>query len=399
MIRSKLAVWGNILLVTWCSLLLTTQEHLRYIIEEIQRPPLESRRLFSHAYAASSSSQGFDRFQDDRENSLRFIVFQGDLTGQGAGNILNGLLAAHLLADEFGRILCVSPAYEDFVLAFSSVHPDVVKNCPKVIQAWEAQMDATNPLKRGRRRSYKYPPKDFLLHFTNFGGHPVNECEVKDQLASDTPVWYLRTNTYPRWPTTYNAIPENYFDRYYQPNNKLLGLLPKSFPSTVVHLRKEDGQQDVRKGLDNQTLTALADYLEGQSPYLVTNHVEYYQYFNERQWAHPAWENVIHSAMLNANNNRGRDFRVRQKLQLWADWYILLKAKTVYHTFSDFSASAVHWMEPTSQSARVIRGYNATTQSLELDVEWWRQEGDLPMLPLGERPPEQLLNCYSMDKQ
>jgi hypothetical protein len=44
----------------------------------------------------------------------KFIVFIPIAGGQGTGNIIAGLLAAHLLALEFNRIVCVSPLYKAF---------------------------------------------------------------------------------------------------------------------------------------------------------------------------------------------------------------------------------------------------------------------------------------------
>lgn len=379
--------WGLAVLASWFCLLWQSQENLRHLEIVNELPPLLTQR------SQNITSLGNTFYKNDQGKKLRFMVFQGDLPGQGAGNILNGLLAAHLLADEFDRILCISPAYADFLLAFDPVESNSVQFCPQVLKAWEAQMNATNPLKRGRKRSYKHPPDELLIQFTNFDQNLVDECELKQQLASDTPVWFLRNNMYPRWPTNDNNVQDNYFEKHYQPNKDLTQLLPRPFPSTVVHLRKEDGPGDLRNGLDESTLNALGDYLEGQSPYLVTNHVEFYPYFRGRRWSHPNWETVVHSAVLNGNY-AAREYRLQQKLQMWADWYILLQAKTVYHTFSDFSASAVHWMDPTSQSSRVIRGYNSTAHKLDLDVEWWRRQVGQPwMSPLVGRSTEQMLHC------
>ena len=59
-------------------------------------------------------------------------------------------------------------------------------------------------------------------------------------------------------------------------------------------------------------------------------------------------------------------------------------AKKVYHTHSDFSVSAIHWMDLDSKS---ILGYDPRTQSLGLiDESWrvsWKEEGITP--PLRDR--------------
>ena len=44
----------------------------------------------------------------------KFLVFTGLLAGQGEGNVMAGLLAAHLLGYEFNRTVCVADSYESF---------------------------------------------------------------------------------------------------------------------------------------------------------------------------------------------------------------------------------------------------------------------------------------------
>jgi hypothetical protein len=59
-------------------------------------------------------------------------------------------------------------------------------------------------------------------------------------------------------------------------------------------------------------------------------------------------------------------------------------ARKVYHTHSDFSVSAVHWMDIDSKS---IKGYDASRGELVLAEESWREswkeEGVTP--PLRDR--------------
>jgi hypothetical protein len=180
----------------------------------------------------------------------------------------------------------------------------------------------------------------------------------------------------------------------------------------VVHLRRGDNHRDERRGLDDASLEVLGEHINKESstpPYLVTNNVEWYAYFQDKYgWRHPQWERVTHSVYsnivsgakskiqqkgrlpqhqlqkMNSNsNNNYTNPRTRRILEMWSDWYTCLKAETVYHTFSDFSASAVHWKDPQSQASRVIRGLNDTTQQLDLVEEWWRHS---PLaLPLRER--------------
>lgn len=377
MLKGKFIIGVATVLVAWFGLVWRTLGQLEHNVVPRMATPTTTSTITSN------------------DLPLKFILFQGDLRGQGVGNHMNGLLAAHLLGDEFQRVVCVSPAFAEFTLAFDPIHPLATQHCPQVIET-----ATTQSLKKGRRRSYSLPPKHLLLEFANYysAAHNknLNECDLKQKLASDTPVWFLRTNMYPQWPDA-TFIPNNYFDRFYQPKQILQALLPSPPPSVVVHLRKEDGPSDQRGGLDNATLQALGEYfitaMEHQRPFLVTNHVAFYIFFEHLQWRHPPWETVVHSALLNGNAFIGQTLshREQQKLQLWADWYTCLKADTVYHTFSDFSASAIHWQDPTSQSSRIIRGYNTTTQRLELAVEWWRQERKERALPLVQRT--KLHNC------
>jgi hypothetical protein len=125
---------------------------------------------------------------------------------------------------------------------------------------------------------------------------------------------------------------------------------------------------------------------------------------------HPQWDSVAHSSSGIAwwsNNGTGitdqktprqqqeqqlarmfqREEMKRSKdnladshlrnLQMWADWYMLLQAKTIYHTHSDFSNSAAHWM---GSDSFIIDGYNATTGRLRLHREHWIRDGPCPAL-------------------
>jgi hypothetical protein len=440
---AKLAV-----VLTWACMIWRTQDTLQKLEEEL--PPLAPSLERSFYKQTTGSGKQFGSFQKKRrqrlmprvtnesekkipkdsnrkdiesvkEGGLRFLVFQGNIQGQGAGNHMNGLLAAHLLGDEFNRIVCVSPVFRDFLQAFEPIHPAAVKHCPRVFEELERYLDEKYPARRererdriakGRQPEQWRPPRENLIEMINFNG-PPNECDVQAKLASNTSVWYLRANHYPQWPSS--SIPENYFEKYYRPTKDLLKLLPNPPPKIVVHLRKEDGPRDRRKGLDEDSFKALGEYLkqyQSPPPYLVTNHVEWYDYFARYNWDHPTWEKVVHSAYLTAFHSASNtmthklprqarmakqsnvDKNKEQILQLWSDWYTCLTATTVYHTFSDFSASAIRWKDSLSESSRVIRGYNATTQQLELVPEWWRRgQGKSTVLPLVDRPISDLLNC------
>jgi hypothetical protein len=296
----------------------------------------------------------------------KYIIFKPIKKGQGTGNIIAGLLAAHLLALEFNRIVCVSPLYKTFLDAFEPANPVAIEKCPKLL---------AGDLPTRTYNNY--------LRLINYDKAP-DECALKDTLASDIPVIYIESNTYPRWP----AIPDNFFFTHYRAKPELLKALPyKESPTTVVHLREPDGNSDARKGLDDLSLKALGKMLP-RDTYLVTNRVEWYDKFEkEYGWSHPEWNEVIHSAFPRSWGVRGAeegassivhtDGQETQNLQMLCDWYTILTAKFVYHTHSDFSISAIHWQNLDS---RTIMGWNAATGNLELEEESWRQTGETERL-------------------
>jgi hypothetical protein len=169
-------------------------------------------------------------------------------------------------------------------------------------------------------------------------------------------------------------------------------------PEVVVHLRAADGSGDARAGLDDKSLRALGDMLPRKTTYLVTNRVEWFDLFEKRYgWKHPSWDTVVHSALgmnwgqraaaggLGAGESSERKARqqydkARQHMQLWADWYTILMARRVYHTHSDFSNSAIHWMNVEGHS---IVGYDDSRHELLLTGQSWIVDGETP--PLIER--------------
>jgi hypothetical protein len=318
----------------------------------------------------------------------RYIVFIPITGGQGTGNVIAGLLAAHLLALEFNRIVCVSPLYQKFLDAFEPANPVAIEKCPELLAG---DLPTRTP--------------DNYLSLITFL-HAPNECLLKYTLASDVSVLYLESNTYPRWP----AIPYNLFFTNYRAKPALLKALPyKESPTTVVHLREPDGANDARKGLDDDSLKALGKMLPPDT-YLVTNRVEWYDKFEkEYGWSHPEWDEVIHSAYQKSWGVRGSKQRQshivhtfdreKQNLQMWCDWYTMLTAKFVYHTHSDFSISAIHWQNLDS---RTIMGLNATTGELELEEESWRISGETERLvdrTVGGKGTSDLRECKGKDRR
>lgn len=303
------------------------------------------------------------------ELERRILVFVKTEYGQGMGNILHGLLAAHMLGAEFNRTVCVSSDWTDFHDAFRTL----------------SQSQACLGI----------DPKGIhqdSIALLNFVG-PPNECRLQSRLASEKSVMYLTGNTYPRWPIT----PRGLWDKHYEPTERLISTFPyKKGPSTVVHLRQPDGDYDHRKGLDNETLLALARTLP-KDTFLVTNNVRWYTFFEAFGWKNPGWHKVKHSAMQDIqwgsddskeNVTITGDTMSDDTMQLWSDWYTILRAKHVYHTHSDFSLSAIHWNEIPSMT---IQGVDPETDRLQLTAEYWRVDAPTPRLV--DRSQKELNYC------
>lgn len=301
----------------------------------------------------------------------RFIVFRPIAQGQGAGNIVHGLLAVHALAEEFGRIVC-APKYKDFNAAFEAIDPYVVQACGNLKQ------DKAALLREIRLVNYEKAP---------------DECQLQERLASNQEIVYIVGNTYPRW----RPIPERLFIKYYKPKPELMEMLPDPMPKTVVHLRKGDQGGDRREGIDAASLEALGKALPSDT-YLVTNNLAWYDYFSKNfTWTHPNWHAVYHSAahsFMWGDNGHATDKEKSipvQNLQLWCDWYVIARAELVWHTHSDFSLSAIHWMNVESKT---IKGIDHSTGKLKMIDEAWRT--DEIMKPLKDRGPDDLKNCQGV---
>lgn len=366
-------------------------------------------------YQMAASPTGIEIGNDNSAGTAdhgdkKFLIFHKLEEAQGAGNHMHGLLAAHLLADEFERVLCVSNHYEDFHLAFKQTDPIAIQHCPDIL-----------------KKHNKQPPNTRVEHtieLLNYREIPPNECSLKELLASSTRVLHISANTYPRWPHVPKHI--NFF-KFYKPKPILLDILPyprNQPPPIVVHLRHPDTKyQDSRKGVDDQSLKALGDLLpldsSQHSPFLVTNNVAWFDYFEKHfGWSHPYWQIVMHSALgfqwegritekpkpggLLWRGNGDQELlekkyaKLREQigvdawesLQLWADWITLLYAQKVYHTHSDFSLSAVHWSGAWS---RTYDGLNHNGK-LKLLKENWIEDGESPRV-VDRANNGQLRNC------
>lgn len=338
----------------------------------------------------------FQTFKDPPEYHKvghKYIVFLGIDQGQGIGNIMNGLLAVHLLGHEFNRTVCIDGDLEDFLQYFDIVNKDILEHCP----------------------SMGKPPMTSLnqINLITYVPNP-NECRIQQKLASNVEIIFVRGNTYPSWP----PVPPNFFLQFYKPKPTLLNRLPYSNPpTTVVHLRKPDGSYDVRLGLDPKSLDALGRMMPSDT-YLVTNYVDWFHYFASNfGWKHANWTRVQHSALDHidwnspqqrqgayeqddtddiGNRDSESEWDTQQQFQLWVDWWTILTAQKVYHTHSDMSLSAIHWMNIESKT---IRDYNDTSDQVDLVVEYWRHVPPTP--PLVERTRMawgrgRLQNCQSL---
>jgi hypothetical protein len=421
-----------------------------------------------------------------------YLVFRPPLqAAQGIGNLLHGLLAVHYLGIEFHWHVCLLPEdWPDFFQAFqpsptnhSEINDEMMHSCKTI------------------KLQHPSTPRN-TLWLVNFAKIPMNECDLKHRLEEDEPILYIVANTYPRWPSLLatNTTPGTTsigvtqapissssirlgnvsFHDYYQPTPALLKLLPwhddtnndetassiegapnpsKSLlpPTTVVHLRQADGIHDARAGLDAATLDSLGQTLPSSTTFLVTNQIDYYQYFEQNfGWRHPNWATAIrHSALPNVKwsplamtmshsstsnprrniHNRSNDHIVQPQsglhsqqrqnqgeslssssssspmasLQMWSDWYTLLQAKRVYHTHSDFSLSAAHWNRNGQQASYTIRGIDTATKRLGLSLPPWvyfptaihtnnnrflnQPQEASFVLSLSDRTMEQLLHC------
>ena len=327
------------------------------------------------------------------------------LGGQGFGNVINGLLSAHMLADEYDRIVCVDPNFKAFLRAFEPLQTH--EEADFCASEWYAH--------KSTKRDKKDQARDCKI--VNFSAGTLNECTLRECLSHDGPITFTG-NTYPRW----SHVSKDYFATHYQPTKLLEAILPwhPNPPDVVVHLRKEDGQKDKRKGLDDDTFHALGKMLPSDT-FLVTNNVGWYSFFGVNYgWKNSGWFEVKHSILKKTWGNRGvpdqqevvetmvtnkLNITVDQlhELTMYSDWWTLASAKQkVWHTHSDFSLSAVHWMNKESKTIMGMRevaeedledhpDLKVGDQMLDLIDEEWIRDGETPRLV--DRTLDMLKNC------
>jgi len=338
----------------------------------------------------STCSQIGRRIDSTAQSQERFLVFSKMPLGQGAGNQMQGLLAAHLLGLDFNRIVCIGE-FEEFHQAFDVVHEPTRQACIELLQC-----ERIPP-----KKSYTSLSSKTSITLINFMAKP-DECELHDTLASEERVIWFTGNTYPGG---WRPVPDNLFFTFYKPKQELVGMLPYPFenpPQSVVHLRAPDNTRDIRRGLDKPSLDYLGQELPSDT-YLVTNRIAYYSYFSDKYgWSHPTWqEPILHSALSiswddeeqeeadlderktgkNTVEPKSKARESVENLQLWADWLSILTATTVRHTHSDFSSSAAHWNNELSESSMKILNYDERLGKLH-----FAPEDFLPLsVPFSER--------------
>lgn len=366
-------------------------------VTEAEKLPITDSKADNKNPETTTSHSAFPR---------KYILFSGLGAAQGVGNIMNGLLAAHLFGIEFNRTVCLTKQMDFFWKVFEPADPLTIQYCHELYEqnklAKERRQQNHNDTTINDIMSLPHTTTENSLGIINFSP-PPNECALQERLASDDlPVIYMEGNTYPRWP----VVPDNFFFTYYKPRPQLLQVLPYRYPedapSIVVHLRMQDGQGDKREGLDEASLEALGQLLPRDTTYLVTNHVPWFDSFETKfGWKHPNWKKVSHSVATIHSQHWGsrevvnQDHRVAAKsgnmttttvvkdpfedipeadvsnLQLFSDWFTLVQAKKVYHTHSDFSLSAIHWMNIDSKALGGIKD-----GKLVLKDASWRVDGE-----------------------
>ena len=341
----------------WLGLLMSRITHDSFI-KKIEKNSHDNQKQSSNSTMKSSSvSENAMANGSTAQPADRYLIVRHIQSGQGSGQVLAGLFASHMFGREFQRIVCMSPEYQAFYQAFQAKQEE----CQ--LSILESILNETPPSRNNTItiNNYQSPPSD---------------CWIRKRLGSlheEDKILYYVGNTYPQWPLPPPSIT---FDRFYQPTEALLDALPyKEFPTTVVHLRLEDGILDARPGLDDTTLNTLGRVLpSNSSTFLVTNNVGWYNFFGEKYgWSHPPWTSVQHSALgeIQWGAQTQRHWRQQQHagknhdaftsilpsptLQMWTDWYTILKARQVYHTLSDFSLSAIRWNH-IHNSGYTIRG-------------------------------------------
>ena len=180
----------------------------------------------------------------------RFLLFRDGGRGQGIGNIMNGLLATHLLALRYNRTCCVSH-WPSFAKAFTSIQTAA---CAGVSEATVIKH----------------------LSLWNFGSGQIDtKCWLSggscDTLMQGNEAFIEITgNEYPY--ANFPPLPVGLFKYLYTPSKLLVSYFKfhELWPQTVVHLRAGDNPADKRTGVDTSSLAFLVRNLPADA-FIISN--------------------------------------------------------------------------------------------------------------------------------
>lgn len=369
----------------------------------------------------------------DRSYHHRILVFDAtQLSNQGAGNLLKGLYAAHLLGREFGRTVCT--VYPDLQVFFE---PQQLQSHGGTDDCHAFTSTTTSTIGTIQRQQRFHKGQERKQRLVLLDYQVVDECHVQRVLASSVPVVVLSGNTYPRWPhpPSEQQPPLNFFDLY-RPRPEFLlrfndnngSSSSNSTTTVVVHLRSpDDVTLDPRNGMDEASLRQMERLVQPSTTtdtevVLVTNNVSLYQRFSQCcHWSHANWTVVAHSAngvvwdgtyssssssTLGHHHSKRRPWRttssssshdrVQQNMQLWMDWYTIYRADMVYHTRSAFSESAHMWATAATaiegrrrQSSYLFTVVTATGSLVAQNDD----DATTTTLPLSQRRKKDLQHC------
>jgi hypothetical protein len=256
----------------------------------------------------------------------RFLLFRDGGRGQGIGNIMNRLLATHLLALSYNRTCCVSH-WPSFAKAFTRIPAAACAGVSEAIMIKH-------------------------LSLWNFGSGQVDKkcwrsggsCDVLMQ--SDEVFIEITGNEYPF--EIFPQLPVGLFESLYTPSELLVSYfkLQAPWPQTVVHLRAGDNSADKRDGVDRNSLDFLVHMLPVHT-FVITNNEKLHERFVTMGFkAYDAPRGQVHTTLSSDSTT---------VLQAWRDWYTIFRAGVVLHTPSAFSESAAR---ASGAFSRRVQAYN-----------------------------------------
>lgn len=273
----------------------------------------------------------------------RFLFFRGGGRGQGIGNIMNGLIATHLLAERYNRTCCVA-YWPSFSNAFS-------RNTENACLSLASSV----------------PTKQLSLW--NFGSGKIDKecwsvgsyCDLL--LKGDEAFIKITGNEYPF--DFFPPLPVGLFDRLYTPSEHLRPfLLPrKSLPTTVVHIRAGDNSADKRTGVDADSQMFLIQFLPKDAFVITNNEIIHKRFVTAGFRSYHAPVGQVHTS-VSGNSD--------VIMHAWRDWYTIFKADVVLHTPSAFSESAVRASGSFSRRIKDYDARDAKNLSAMLQIETWQ---------------------------